>query len=403
MWFDGDIVATLSDRSEAGVTGTYTEPVLDTYRQNTVLLSCSLPVREGPFDSTAFFDGVLPEGQYRLDLAERAGVGPRDTFGLLARYGRDIAGALVVLDAEKDTPPRTGNVVEMDDEMLTHEISQIGDRPLGVHADSELSIAGLQDKMLLVAVAPGRWGRPRGGAPSTHILKLDHRVHRGVVAAEADAMRLAKEVGLTTATVEIRQVADIDCLIVSRFDREQHPDGSLTRIHQEDACQALGLPPTTKYEIRRGGGGPDFASIARLLDLYASDVPAELDRLASVATFTALIGNADAHGKNLAFLHPEPGRITAGPLYDTVPTVLWPNLRNEAAMTIGAMTNLDAVDRKAIGREAKSQWHHDQDRAVHAAEVTAERLLEAIGNHAIEPASPTAGVVHERATRFLTS
>jgi drug/metabolite transporter (DMT)-like permease len=52
------------------------------------------------------------------------------------------------------------------------------------------------------------------------------------------------------------------------------------------------------------------------------------------AVFTVVIGDADAHGKNVSLLHPTPGRISLAPLYDTVPTALWPSLRPTAAMLV---------------------------------------------------------------------
>ena len=399
VWRDGTPIAELSDQGGVGVQGRYRPEALDAHPINTPLLSCSLPLRGGTFDATAFFDGTLPEGTFRAELAARARVTAQDTFGLLARYGRDILGALVVADPVQGRPGETGGVLELDDDDLAEEVAQLPERPLGIHDDSELSLPGLQDKMLLVALGGGRWGRPLGGKPSTHILKLDHRVHRGVVAAEADGLALARACGLTSVDTEIRTFAGIDSLIVSRFDRAVLPGGDVVRVHQEDSCQALGRPPTTKYELRHGGGGPEVEEVARLLDTYAADPLTELDRLAAVATFTALIGNADAHGKNVSFLHPGPGEIRLAPLYDTVPTVLWPKLTAEAAMTIGGLVNLEKVDQEAVAREAR-RWRHSPTRAVSAARTVAAELLVAVDT-SIDSDGPLAKVVRSRAERFL--
>ena len=397
-----DPVAELLDRKGSGVTVRYLPEALTAHPGLTALLSCSLPLVSGRVDGTAFFDGVLPEGQHRAALAARAGVAAQDTFGLLARYGRDVAGALVVTDPDRPTAERIAGVVEYDDETLTAEIEALPDRPLGIRDDSELSLAGLQDKLLLVDLGGGRWGRPTGGAPSTHILKLDHATHRGIVAAEAEALALARHAGLTTITTELRTFNGTDALIVSRFDRARGPNATIQRIHQEDACQATGRAPTTKYELRRRGGGPSFDNIAEILDAHAMDPLVELDRLAAIAAFTAMIGNADAHGKNIAFVHTSFGQLTLAPLYDTVPTVLWPGLTVDAAMSIGGTVTLDAVDTAAIVRSA-ARWHHSAARAAAASRATALLLLDAIEQNVIDPGRPLAAVVRARAQRFTSA
>lgn len=128
-------------------------------------------------------------------------------------------------------------------------------------------------------------------------------------------MRLARAVGLTTVDVEPADLGGIDCLIVEQFDRVI-VNGEVRRIHQEDACQALGLAPTRKCELPGrgafpGGGGPEFSQVAGLLDKHAIDACHELEQLARVAAFTAITGNADAHGKNLGLLDPDRSVLAA--------------------------------------------------------------------------------------------
>ena len=57
-----------------------------------------------------------------------------------------------------------------------------------------------------------------------------------------------------------------------------------------------------KYQ-RGGGGGPGLHEAAGLLDAYAEDAQAELAQLVSALAFTIAVGNADAHAKNVSFLH----------------------------------------------------------------------------------------------------
>lgn len=218
-------------------------------------------------------------------------------------------------------------------------------------------------------------------------------------------MQLAKAVGLTTVDVELIRVGEVDCIVVERFDRLRSEDGSVTRVHQEDICQALGYPPDQKYELAgRGrlgrGGGPEFCDIASLLDRYALSPLEELDKLTRAATFTALIGNSDAHGKNYALLHDGYGRVTLAPLYDTVPTILFPRLKDEAAMTIGGAVDLSAVDTAAIRREAK-HWRVSADRMVDQALQFAESLAAAASK--LDKSSAVRQLVERRSEQFLTS
>jgi serine/threonine-protein kinase HipA len=117
-------------------------------------------------------------------------------------------------------------------------------------------------------------------------------------------------------------------------------------------------------------------------------------------TYTVLIGNADAHGKNLAFLHSDPERIRLAPLYDTVPTALWPRLRREAALSIGAQVLLPDVTMDDIVREARL-WRHPEDRARQAAVSTIEAVTRAIEAEEIPPTSDVAEFVRGRAVELM--
>ncbi|MEZ5372037.1 MAG: HipA domain-containing protein [Microthrixaceae bacterium] len=126
-------------------------------------------------------------------MASLAGVATNDTYGLLARSaGRPPALEVVAGD---DRPDRSSWSIEpYSDAQLAAEVADLGPG-LGVRDDTELSLAGLQNKMLLVSTGRG-WARPVDGHPSTHILKVDDDRFPGLVAAEAAALRLARRLGL---------------------------------------------------------------------------------------------------------------------------------------------------------------------------------------------------------------
>jgi serine/threonine-protein kinase HipA len=400
VWIDGVHVADLEQPRGPRIRCRYSDEGLRSAPLNSPLLSCSLPLGNRPLDAAPFCRGLLPEGQALQALAARAGVAVSATFELLARYGRDVAGALVI-GTEEPTSRRFG-VEPYTSQTLLEAVEELDDYPLGAHDDSELSLAGLQDKLLLVKLEDGGWARPLGGRPSTHILKVDDPRYPGLVEAEALCLELARAVEVTTVESELIQIGANPCLIVARFDRRL-VDGEVQRIHQEDLCQALGIDPDgargrAKYE---SGGGPSLRRAAALLDAYADDPQAQLDHLVAVITFTVLIGNADAHGKNLALLHPTPETIALAPLYDTVPTALWPNLRTDAAMAIGGQPSLADVTLADILREARA-WSHPEDRARAAAVGTIEKLRVAIEDNAIPPDSNVGTLVSARAERLLS-
>lgn len=355
VWLYGTRVAELTSTGPGQISCRYTPEALDRWDLNTALLSCALPLRRHVHrDAARYFRGLLPEGAALAALAAQAGVPTYDTFGLLARYGRDVAGAVVI--APEPTAPRPGHVAPYGPGELAGDVAGIEEHPLALHDDSQLSLPGLQNKLLLVATDAG-WGRPAEGFPSTHILKVEDRRYPGLAQLEAAALRLARQVGLTTIDVRVETHADVECLIVSRFDRT--PTG---RLHQEDSCQALDRDAEAargrgKYQAH---GGPSFVDVAGLLDTFAADPTGQLRRLLAVATFTVAIGNADAHGKNLSLLHTAPGVVELAPLYDTVPTALWPKLDTAAAMTVNDVPRLAAVTRADLRAEA-ARWRLDTD------------------------------------------
>lgn len=359
---------------------TYCEEVLDTVPAGTPILSCSLPLRSTRTDASAWARGLLPEGQHLALLAAAADVAASDTFGMLARYGRDIAGAFEII-AEGD--PDDISIPSYDlylTEELDTEIAGLATTPLAIHDDSELSLAGLQDKMVAVRVG-NNWGRPVHGYPSTHILKVDPPDRPGIVDAEAACLRLARAVDLTNIEVERCRLGDRETLIVSRFDRVELDDGTLRRLHQEDLLQALGVDPSarsgrSKYQQAGTPGPPSWWHAADLIDSYADDARNQLHQLVRIVAYTTATANADCHAKNIAFLL-EDGRIRLAPLYDTVPTALWPGLRDTVALTVFDISPMSAVTIEHISSEAR-RWGAPMNDARDAVIDLLEELLDAV-------------------------
>jgi serine/threonine-protein kinase HipA len=345
VWLDGTRIATLDAKKPWDLRCRYEPEIVAAGDANRPLLSCSLPVTRQPGPATPWVRGLLPEGNHLLALATRAKVPTNYYADLLERYGRDIAGAFTI--SENEPEPREWAVEPYSDDELADELRLALDAPgFALRDDSELSIAGLQNKLLVTALPGDKWGRPRNGHPSTHIMKLEDGRHVGLLAAEHACMRLAKAVGLTTVTTQLVVIEGLDVLIVERYDRSVDPTGTIRRIHQEDACQALGINIDAnqgrgKYERF---GGPSFAQIADLFDRYG-DPATDHPTLLRTVVFTAAIANADAHGKNLSLvINTDSGVVAPAPLYDTVPTALWPTLRAVSAMSVNGTFELPSVD-----------------------------------------------------------
>jgi len=376
----------------------YTDAARTRWPLNTPLLSCSLPLGSRWVDARNYFRGLLPEGQQLQQLAATANVTVTDLFGLVSRYGRDVAGAVTLMPGDEEPEDRPGGLVAYDFESLATEVAGLDERPLAIYDDSELSLPGLQNKLLLVR-EDGRWFRPTGGRPSTHILKVEDRRYPGLVTMEAAAMRLANRVGLTSVSVDVVSFDGVDCIIVERFDREERATGKLERVHQEDVCQALdwnfdAQRGRAKYEAH---GGPSLKAAANLLDMHCDDPRQQLKRLVAAVTFSTVIGNADAHAKNLSVLHTSPGRIELAPLYDLVPTALWDKLPDRAAMHINSQRKLSLVRMDDIVSEAAG-WNLDRTEAEQTVRNTVGAMLENLN----ELPEEFARLVDLRARKLLT-
>lgn len=260
VWVNSDQIAVLEQRKRYEISCRYTELALERWPANTPLISCSLPLSDMRANAVPFCRGLLPEGHALEAAARQAKVSVIDVFALLEHFGRDIAGALVISESEPDTG--SAEALPYTTAQVDAEVADLPYRPLGLHDDSELSLAGLQNKILLVRLPNGHWARPVHGYPSTHILKADDRRHPGLIDAEEGCLQLARAVGLTNISSELHEIGDTRCLIVSRYDRiERAGDVAPVRVHQEDICQALGVDPSdnrgrVKYERQAAPDSP---------------------------------------------------------------------------------------------------------------------------------------------------
>jgi serine/threonine-protein kinase HipA len=219
---------------------------------------------DGPRDMRGmdFFENVLPEGPALARMASMAGVRPTDAYGILKAFGRDCAGALMVIP-DGDNPGRepASGYEPMTPHGLREVIRMLDAAPLAAAPERGFrpSLAGFQRKALLGRADDGTWQRPHGDAPSTWILKPDGP--HPMAANEATCLLLASACGLTAPQCELLDVGGLPVLAVKRYDRRDAADGELpVRIHQEDGCQATATPPGTKHEEARRAGAARLRS-----------------------------------------------------------------------------------------------------------------------------------------------
>jgi serine/threonine-protein kinase HipA len=268
-----------------------------------------------------FLANLLPEGRWLEELSISSHISRSNLFGLIAAIGAETAGALSFRMGEDPEGGLTTSFRPVSSDELAERISQRQNISIAVwDGKPRLSVAGVQDKLPLLIRADGEMGFGEGELASTHILKFGTARALNLVINEYVCMQLAKIMKLPVADVSLARFGE-PVLVVRRFDRELIGD-TVVRRHLIDGCQMLDLPPTYKYErpFGKGGDAAVIRSGANLTDLFAScrlcRVPAAAMRdMLNWVLFQLLIGNSDAHGKNISFFV-GPAGIDMAPAYD---------------------------------------------------------------------------------------
>jgi serine/threonine-protein kinase HipA len=161
------------------------------------------------------------------------------------------------------------------------------------------------------------------------------------------------------------------------------------RLHQEDFCQALGIPPERKYASE---GGPTFKSCFTLLREAASRPAIEVLRLLDAVLFNLVVGNADAHGKNFSLLY-QADAITLAPLYDLLCTEAYPELSPKPAMKIAGVATLKDLTARSWQKfsddiEISQPYLRRRIKEIcRAVQEYAPAIASAIAGHGFDPAS----------------
>lgn len=273
-----------------------------------------------------FFENLLPEGTALDVAAQTYKVSRANTPALLVALGREMAGAVSVhLDGvDPEALPDTRRRLPPTE--LSERIRGRSVQPFAAwDGRVRLSLAGYQDK-IAVLIDGDDWFFVDGGRfASTHLVKPEpvRAELAGLTTNEYFCLELARSVGLPVAECRLVHVPE-PVLVVTRFDRQLRGDG-VARRHVIDGCQALGLPVSLKYERAYGPGrdvahlrdGASYPKLFALLQAHAARPLVERRALLALAIFDVLIGNVDAHAKNVSFFVSRAG-MSLAPAYDLV-------------------------------------------------------------------------------------
>jgi serine/threonine-protein kinase HipA len=359
IYLDGTPTGTVTQSSSGSLAFTYDDEYID--QADPTPLSMSLPVlsdRHRDKAVRAYLEGLLPDSEgARQRWGREYNVSPNNPFALLAHVGRDAAGAVQIL------PP---DIDPADARARTHDIQWLSDADLADLAQDlaahrydwdpgrfggRWSLAGAQPKVALFRdPKSGRFGVPRDSTPTTVILKPANAGYARHHINESLCLRAASEAGLLAAEAKVVQIADVQVLISTRYDRF-HDRTTWHRVHQEDMCQALSVHPSLKYQSDGGPGVGDIADLLNRLPIEDRDVNAE--RFFKALTYNVLIGGTDAHAKNYSLVLIG-SRAQVSPLYDVASAAPYDQReRLRSSMKIGdhwKMHDVNTSDWSKVGR-----------------------------------------------------
>lgn len=348
-------------------------------REDAFPLSLSMPLaltEHGDPVIRPFLEGLLPDNTDILrEWGRRFHVSPNNPFALLGRVGEECPGAVQFTDPDRMDillQPAAGDVEWLTEADVAARLRALR-RNHGAWREvgdvGYFSLAGAQPKTALLRDG-SRWGVPSGRTPTTHILKPPVVHYDGFAENEHICLRLARALGLPAAHSEVVRFEDQVAIVVERYDRLAAA-GGIIRIHQEDICQALGVPPRIKYENE---GGPGAARIFELLNAHSSKRDEDVATLVDALALNWVIGGTDAHAKNYSLLIGGNGQSRLAPLYDIVSALPYHHLqirKLKLAMKIGGEYRLWRIGRRQWERLADATGLEPEPLVARVGEVAA--------------------------------
>ena len=341
-----DIFVGILDYS--GVEDTFDFIYNENWKQIGFELSPSIKFNDN-FNSTTiknFIDNLLPEGNHLETLSQYYQISKNNKYALINAIGYETTGALTFC---KDIVDIQTTFTKLDTITLASRIKQRKNIPLSIwDGKPRLSIAGVQDK-LPICILDKQIGFGEGNLASTHILKFD-KDDDNLVQNEYLSLFLASKIGINVAEHKLIKIENELILQIKRFDRELIDNSKVNRLHIIDAVQALNLPVSYKYERNFGSSrdvkdikeGVSYQKLFSLINLCDNPLVVKKELIRWIC-INLILGNSDAHGKNVSFLVSKDS-FTLAPFYDIVNISLYKHkYEQDMAMAIDEEFNLEKL------------------------------------------------------------
>lgn len=284
-------------------------------------LSLSMPVQIAVHPDhviSPWLWGLLPDNERVLARWTRQFHVAHSAFSLLStQVGEDCAGAVRFAKPEDfdRVMSRSESIHWLSQGDIAQRLRELREDStswLGRDFSGQFSLAGAQAKTALLN-QDGRWGEPTGSTATTHIIKPavsgfdDHDLNEHL------CLDAARRAGLTAVRSTIERFDGESAVVVERYDRVIQ-DAAVVRVHQEDLCQALSIPPSKKYQ-NEGGPSPQ-----RIVKVLRSAMPPRVAddavrRFADALIWNWFIAGTDGHAKNYSVLL-SGNQVRLAPLYD---------------------------------------------------------------------------------------
>ncbi|MBE5924672.1 MAG: type II toxin-antitoxin system HipA family toxin [Lachnospiraceae bacterium] len=359
-------------------------------------ISLSLPIQDEPFSperTKIFFEGLLPEGFMRKNIAANMHFDENDYLSILYNLGKECIGAIRI-DQTDEEPEACYKAItsKQVEELAAEGTTKSTEMVIKTH----LSLTGASGKVgLYFDEENGRWYLPCGLAPSTHIVKQSHIRLDGIVTNEQLSMMAARKCGIDipeSFIINIGKGIDSEILFATKrydriVDKTSEKVGNLKRpyrIHQEDFAQAMGIASFEKYEK----DGQNYAE--KMFETVRNNSKKPLEdqlKLWNRIVYNFALGNTDAHIKNYALIYdPHMEGVSLAPAYDMLSTVIYESATHDMSFNIGGVRNIDSINEECfkmlaasvgIGEKlAMKNYHNVLNRFENAIKETKKELMD---------------------------